>query len=911
MIGQTISHYKILEKLGEGGMGVVYKALDTKLDRLVALKFLPERLNASEQDKARFIQEAKAASAINHPNICTIHSIEEHDGQLFIVMEFVDGETLRKKEPSIGFKQAIEIGIQIADGLAAAHEKGIIHRDIKPENIMIRKDGIAQVMDFGLAKLRASGSKITRLTKEGSTVGTAGYMSPEQVQGQETDQRSDIFSYGVLLYELLTGQLPFKGVHETAVAYEIVNVDPPPMSVVKPEIDPNLDAVVFECLEKDVNERAQSIKQISVDLKRYKRESSRSRMSRTTSAYKADPSLRESKIAEVPQGTIISKATGYFAKNKIQSVMILLLAVALLFTIWKESNTSSSSFTEPVQFSFDIPGRSSQILHWEYVLQISPDGKSIAYTDYSGLASVIDVRNLNNSIPYSIRGTEGGSDPAFLNSNWLSFVKSTNLRKIPLEGGVPDASDMISTNGITWGTNGEFIFAKSWPSGLTLKSAWNEKEEELTKIDASQNEGCHLLPYILPGDKAAVFTIWSKDGTFDDSKIAAVNLKTKERKNLSYNGVELHGTSPRFIETPGGNYLLWTRAGNLYASLFDLSDLKVNGPEIKILDGIAVNASSGKAGYAVTEANNGTIAFMPGKLDTAKNDLVWVDKNGTEKKAISTSGSYLMPMVAKNGQGLVILTGPVYQIGTIDFVNNKVDLLFTGGDNNLPKITPDGSSFVFVSNFEDGKYNVYLSRMDGIGGAKKIVATEGGYPEISNLSPDGKHILYASTGDTAKIWVKDITNNQNPELLIHSGASITSPVFSPDGKFIAYRSDEIDGKFKLFVRPFPINDVKIQVSVDDGNYPQWSADGSEIFYRDNDRIMAARIQLNPALQVVSRRLVCTSVRVSESSVQSDFSVAPDGRILLLKSAIDESKPIHVNVIVNWFTELKKKLTNQD
>ena len=227
-------------------MGVVYRAHDTNLDRGVALKFLPPHLSASEQDKARFIQEAKAASALNHPNVCTIHDIQDHDGQMFIVMEFVDGQTLRDKRGRINFKQAIDIGIQIADGLAAAHEKGIVHRDIKPENIMVRKDGIAQIMDFGLAKLKASDSKINRLTKEGSTVGTAGYMSPEQVQGLDADHRSDIFSYGVLLYELLIGQLPFRGVHETVLAYEIVNVDPPPMSSVKMEIDPNLDSIVLE-----------------------------------------------------------------------------------------------------------------------------------------------------------------------------------------------------------------------------------------------------------------------------------------------------------------------------------------------------------------------------------------------------------------------------------------------------------------------------------------------------------------------------------------------------------------------------------------------------------------------------------------------------------------------------------------
>ena len=269
MIGQVISHYKILEKLGEGGMGVVYKAQDTKLDRFVALKFLPPHLAASEQDKARFVQEAKAAAALNHPNVCSIIDIQEHDGQMFIVMEFVDGQTLQEKKSSLTQKQAIDYGIQIAEGLAAAHEKGIVHRDIKPENIMIRKDGIVQVMDFGLAKLAG----VSRLTKLGSTVGTLGYMSPEQVQGQETEHRSDIFSFGVLLYEMLTGRSPFNGAHESAILYEIVNVDVSPPSTVRPEINGELDRVVMKCLEKDRETRYQSIREIAADLRRFKRDS--------------------------------------------------------------------------------------------------------------------------------------------------------------------------------------------------------------------------------------------------------------------------------------------------------------------------------------------------------------------------------------------------------------------------------------------------------------------------------------------------------------------------------------------------------------------------------------------------------------------------------------------------------------
>ena len=299
MIGETIAHYTILEKLGEGGMGVVYKAEDTQLKRTVALKFLPPHLAASEGDKARFIQEAQAASSLNHPNVCTIHDIQEHAGpggikQMFIVMEFVQGQTLRdlmggKKGANTGsgertllpLNRATEIGIQVADGLAAAHEKGIVHRDIKPENIMVRKDGIAQIMDFGLAKLRSSTG--SRLTQQGSTVGTAGYMSPEQIQGTDADHRSDVFSLGVVLYELFTGELPFKGVHETALLYEIVNVDPVPMTSINPELNPELDRIVFECLQKDADERFQSVKDISKELKRYKRESSRQRATRTMS----------------------------------------------------------------------------------------------------------------------------------------------------------------------------------------------------------------------------------------------------------------------------------------------------------------------------------------------------------------------------------------------------------------------------------------------------------------------------------------------------------------------------------------------------------------------------------------------------------------------------------------------------
>ncbi len=433
MIGQTISHYKILEKLGEGGMGVVYKAHDTKLDRDVALKFLPPHLSSSEQDKARFMQEAKAASAINHPNICTIYSIDEHDGQMFIVMEFVDGQTLRQKKESIVYKQAIDIGIQIADGLAAAHEKGIVHRDIKPENIMIRKDGIAQIMDFGLAKLRASGSKITRLTKEGSTVGTAGYMSPEQVQGQETDHRSDIFSYGVLVYELLAGQLPFKGVHETALAYEIVNVDPAPMSSLKPEIDPNLDSIILECLEKDPRERTQSAAQVSLDLKRYRRESSKQKMSRITAARPVltPYSIRPVESSYQELGGSVQQSNGSSKLIWFMTALFFIGMVVFALLYFRrpsfEAQSVWSYLLPPEKLTFAAQSASAG----EGQMALSPDGRMLAFlgADSSGKTHLM-VRPLDALSAKELPATEGAYYPFWSPDNrYVGFFQSGEVEE--------------------------------------------------------------------------------------------------------------------------------------------------------------------------------------------------------------------------------------------------------------------------------------------------------------------------------------------------------------------------------------------------------------------------------------------------------------------------------------------------
>ncbi|MHB8580932.1 MAG: serine/threonine protein kinase [Ignavibacteriaceae bacterium] len=403
-VGQTFLHYKIIEKIGEGGMGAVYKAQDTKLDRFVALKFLPSQVSATEDEKARFIQEAKAASAMNHPNVCTIYSIEEYNGQIFIAMELIDGVTLRNNKQNLSEKRILDIGVQVAEGLAAAHEKGIVHRDIKPENIMIRKDGIVQIMDFGLAKLYTSGN-VSRLTKVGTTMGTLGYMSPEQVQGLDVDHRTDIFSLGVVLYELLSGESPFKGVHETAIMYEIVNVDPPPISTIKEGIDPQLDGIILECLEKDKDERFQSAKELAKNLRKIQRTLTSGRTSRmysvNTQAFKAPSG--QTKVVNTPSKSSIGdmqvknlfKDVFYNPKIFWSAAGILFIAVILLLVISDFNKTKvevqeiKATILTPHGINYDNSVGSN--------LTISPNGQYVSFVgaDSSGIEKLW-VRPINS-----------------------------------------------------------------------------------------------------------------------------------------------------------------------------------------------------------------------------------------------------------------------------------------------------------------------------------------------------------------------------------------------------------------------------------------------------------------------------------------------------------------------------------
>lgn len=890
MIGQTISHYEILEKLGEGGMGIVYKAHDTTLDRLVALKFLPSHLSTSEQDKARFIQEARAAAALNHPNVCSIFEIQDYDDpaiavkQMFIVMEFVDGQTLREKKSSISFKQAIDIGIQVADGLAAAHEKGIVHRDIKPENIMIRKDGIAQIMDFGLAKLRGN---VTRLTREGSTIGTAGYMSPEQVQGQDTDYRSDIFSYGVMLYELFTGGLPFKGVHETALLYEIVNVDASPMSAIKPEIDPALDAIILECLEKDPNERAQSIKQVSIDLKRFRRESTRQRVTRTISTQRfSTPEMKPLPAVASPKKQI---------PGWVWTTVTSMLFTALLLVVIKPWNRTSVVDRPPMHFTIDLPLNAAHVGGSD-AIAISPDGRYLAYTGGVQNNPRIYLRKMNDTTVESIPGTDGGDEPVFSpDGQWIAFVIGEKLKKVSIFGGAPE--DICATQGLSrglWWDPDTYIYFGHISRGLQRVSSNGGIPEPVTTLDTTAGEISHRFPQLLPDGKSVIFTIKPNNITsFDDAIIAAQRLGASGKKILVRGG-----TYARYIST---GHLVYVRGNSIYAAPFDVNKLEVTGPPAQIADGGWMNGGSGQAELGFS--NTGAFIYTPaGSLSFNSTRLAWMDRQGKLYPLLDTLRSYAAATLSPDGQKLAININAanddiwIYHLtrGTL------TRLTFGGGNNDLAIWSPDGRYVMYQS--EKGRSpNIFRKLWDGSGGEERLTTSPNAQIPTS-CSPDGKLLAFSESGD---IWILPLDNERKPWPFIQSPAIEGNAVFSPDGRWVAYNSNE-SGKFEVYVVPFPRRDGKWQVSNGGGFAPLWSGSGRELLFSNGAALMAVDISPDASFDYSVPRKLCDM----PASVAGVFDAARDGQRFVVEVALTQQISMsRINIDLEWFTELNEKFSS--
>jgi eukaryotic-like serine/threonine-protein kinase len=909
MIGQTVSHYRILEKLGEGGMGIVYKARDTKLDRDIALKFLPLELTKDPNARERFVHEAKAASALSHPNVCTIHDIQEHessqgDKQMFIVMDLVDGQTLRQKKDSISFKQAIDIGIQVADGLAAAHEKGIVHRDIKPENIMIRKDGIAQIMDFGLAKLRGN---VTRLTKEGSTVGTAGYMSPEQVQGQDADHRSDIFSFGVLLYELLAGQLPFRGVHETALAYEIVNVDPPPMSSIKPEIEPNLDAIVLECLEKDPRERTQSIAQVALDLKRYKRESSRQRVSRVTAAR---PIVKPSEGSTQPCESS-EPSQGYRLAWIVAALFFFISTVTFGVLYFKrpsiEVQTIKSYILPPEKLSFAI--QSSGV--GEGHLALSPDGSMLAFVaaDSAGKTHLM-VRVLNALSAKDLPTTEGAFYPFWSPDNrYIGFFQSGKMKKIEASGGpsvtICDASD---GRGGSWNQDGVIIFSPNAAAPIYQVPAAGGTATAVTKLDTSRRESSHRWSHFLPNGKHFLyFSRYSFGGVEREEDACVVaSLDGKVNKRLM-------PAKGNVVYASG--YLIYLREKTLMAQPFDVDKLETSGDAIPIAESVEYDLGFNRAVFSVSQ--NGMLVYPASSIQSGF-QLEWFDRLGKSLGKIAEPALYNSVAISPDGKKLAF---DVNQSQNMDIwiydIARALPTKFTFDSfaDQYPVWSPDGNHIVFCSD-RRGYLDLYQKTTSGAGVEEVLLQSlDQKFP--LDWSTDGKFILYAAyeSKGMGDLWILPLAGDRKPFSFLQTEFEEYLGQFSPDMRWISYGSNE-SGVWELYVRPFigedrkPImNETrKWQVStngISPNHISRWNQNGNEIFYFTNDnKMMVAEIKARGSTFDVGA--VRQLFEVKMKGIVSFYDVTADGQKFLMGIPVGGQSAPPLSLVTNWDAELKKK-----
>lgn len=873
-MGSTVAgKYKILAVLGQGGMGVVYKAEDTKLKRIVALKFLSLDLTSNPEARERFIFEAQAASALDHPNICTVYEINESDGQIFIAMAFVEGESLRDKivQGPLKLEEAITIAAQITDGLHEAHEKGIVHRDIKSSNIMITAKGQAMIMDFGIAKL--TGEK--GFTRTGTTMGTVAYMSPEQARGEKVNLRTDIWSLGVVLYEMVIGKLPFKGDHEQAVIYSILNEDPEPMTGLRTGVPMELERLVSKALVKDPAARYQHADDILVDLKFLKE---------NITDFLKSPAV---------QRPAVSKPQPKRWKHLLPwGIAILMTLVAFIFQS-KLTRLSFSSGGDVKRYTLEVPSLQVFTLITGPGLAISPDGTQLVYVGYGETDTQLYVRKMDQLETTPIPGTEGTNTPFFSpDGRWIGFFLDKRLKKVELGRGQPITICEVSETayGASWGQNEIILFGQG-DTGLAQVSSSGGTPQIIAKPDIENGVIRLLWPEILPGGKAALCTIWR--GSLDSASVGLVDLETGVVDLLLE-----EATFPKY--SPSGHIVYASTEKSLMAIPFSLKRLKVTGPVVSLIDGINVKAG-GPALF--TFSNDGSLVFFRGFGTRLM--IVMVDRQGNEQSLIEEIRGFRAPRFSPDGKRIVVdLWGEgaqniyVYELNPVS--SNR--LTFEGG-NYYPIWTLDSKRIMFSSR-RAGKIDLYWKNADGSGAAESLYSAEHDQAEIS-LSPDGKRLVYVenhpSTG--RDLWVLPLEGERKPRPYLKTPAKEFSPMLSPDGRFLAYTSDEL-GKNEVYVKTFPDDSGgKWRVSTNGGAEPLWSRDGRELFYRGENKIISVAVETEPVFKLGTRKMLFEDV-YRKWIPHTNYDIHPDNEHFVFVK-IPEETSMGMIVVLNWFEELKR------
>ena len=886
--GTKLGPYEIVGPLGAGGMGEVYRARDTRLERTVAIKILPAQFSADPVRKQRFEREAKTISSLNHPHICVLHDVGSQDGVDYLVMECVEGETLAKRleKGALPLEQVLKYGAQVADALDKAHRSGVVHRDLKPGNIMLTPTG-AKLLDFGLAKptvaqatvatLTAVATQTTPMTQEGTVVGTFQYMSPEQVEGKELDGRSDLFSLGAVVYEMLTGQRAFQGKSHLSVASAILEKEPAPISTIKPMTPPTLDHAIRRCLAKEPEKRWQSA---------------------------ADLAGEFQWIAE--SGSQNATSTLVAVRTKTRELIFAAAAIVCAFTAiffgvlyWSHAPDKARIVRSYIKA---MPNSSFLLSGQQGGFAISPDGLRLAYVAQNAEGKVLLwVRPIDSLEALALPGTEDAAFPFWSpDSRMIGFFAAAKLKKIEATGGPPlIVCDAPNPRGGTWNQEGVILFTPNLNVPLHRVSASGGVPTPVTSLDPGKGQTTHRWPQFLPDGRHFLYVAGTPLTPRENPTNAIMmgSLDSKESKLL------LHAHA-RALYVSG--HILFLRLSTLMAQPFDLKRLELTADAFPIADPVQENELTLNAIFSASE--NGVLTYLEG-ANSASRELIWLDRSGKKVGDVPGPDAYISPRISPDGKKLLYtLSSPYYEVWSYDMAPSvKTRLTFgtTSGRASLSAAWyPDGQRIAFTS-LRSGQFGFYQRAADG-SGSEDLLLEENNYVKyVNDWSPDGKFLVFQQAPrGTNEIWVLPLAGERKPFPLLQAQSPAFASAISPNGKWLSYCSSE-SGEQKIYVVSFPGPGGKWQVSPGGGCYPRWRRDGKELFYLSADnKIVAAEVRGDASSFAVGSVNPLFETRVYRSAF-GGFDVTADGQRFIV--AYEPGQPnVAITLVENWDAELKKK-----
>jgi len=914
--GVRLGAYEVMSLIGSGGMGEVYRARDPRLGRDVAVKVLPAAFSDDPDRLRRFEQEARAAAALNHPGILAVHDIGTHDGAPYVVSELLEGENLRERlrNGALPVRKAIDYGVQIAHGLAAAHEKGIVHRDLKPENIFITADSRVKILDFGLAKLILPQPAVSRLTTfappafddahkpdtmPGMVLGTIGYMAPEQVRGLAADHRSDIFAFGALLYEMLSGQRAFHGETAADTMTAILKEDPRDLPAAERHISPALARIVDRCLEKSPASRFQSAGDLAFALEALSGHSGSGEAVAVTTS---------------PRGTSDRIARGL-------AILFAVTTVAAVGWIARAPFSSAPAESTPVRFTIEFPegwrpaagaGRAAAA-----PLAVSPDGRRIAVVASNGTSRALWIRALDALAAQMLPGTEEATSPFWSpDGRSLAFFAGGRLKKIEVGGGPPvvvcdvpkGLGGTLWSSGGTWSRHGVIVFAAG-QAGLHKVSAAGGIPAAVTTLDA--NELFHVRPLFLPDGRHFLYRALRRDeGT---AEIFIASLDSSERRQL------LESDSTNVVYSQG--HLLFLRDTTLMAQPFDLERLSLTGEPVPVAEGIATQALPAYGVFSASDS--GVLAYQIG-LGRSGSQLTLFDRSGRQIATLGGPAQYSDVQLSADGAQVAaslpsIDAGPARggaaaRARTRDIwffdVSRGLSTRFTSDahDERQAVWSPDGTRVIFNSD-RRGHLDLYHAPANGAGSDEALLVDEKDKQPVS-WSRDGRYLLYAyasSPRGAAELWALPLVGERKPFPVVQKAPDVSPGRFSPDGRWIAYASAET-GQPEIYVTAFPGPGGKWRISTSGGLQPRWRGDGKELFYLG----LPARQLMAVAIRAAASRLEADSPRLLfdpswGGGGRAIYDVTPDGQRFIMVTRPDPpAPPATVTVVLNWSAALKRQ-----